>query len=103
MRARSLRCGSALSGAILVIVCLALVLGLALPYIQKTQEAAARTTSQCNLKMIGMAMHNYASAHEGQLPNAGFVRSISQVSNIATDWTVACHPDDIINKFGPDW
>ena len=65
-----LRVAASLFEVLVVIAILALLLGLLLPAVQKVRETAARMREMNKIRQYGLAMHHFATDHDGVLPNS---------------------------------
>jgi prepilin-type N-terminal cleavage/methylation domain-containing protein len=65
------RLGLTLLELLVVIAILGVLMALLLPAVQRVRAAALRLKSMNQLRQIGLAIHNFASLHEGRVPGTG--------------------------------
>lgn len=69
-----MRRGYTLLELLVVMAIVATLIGLLLPAIQKVRESALRLKTQNNMRQFSLATHNYAAAHDGEIPGWAIFR-----------------------------
>ncbi len=84
--------GFTLVELLVVIAIIGILVALLLPAIQAAREAARRTQCQSNMKQIGLAILNYASAHADELPPGGITNGPCCSKRSKESWSISILP-----------
>lgn len=92
MTARHQRQAFTLVELLVVIAIIGILVALLLPAVQAAREAARRSSCVSNLKQMGLALHNYASANAERLPPGGITNGQCCSTPSGTNWAIEILP-----------